>query len=145
MKNFVKLAVVAGLAFGALSVGSSEAKAGWGCYRPVSCYSPCRTNFSYGNWSCYSPSYSYSYVTPRYSCYSPYSYGSYSYSGWSYPSYSSCYSYAPATCYRSSYSPVYQAAYYAGNCGYGGFQSYGCGGYGGGCYAVPATYGSCGW
>ncbi len=56
MSRFVKLAVMpAVLLVGSLFVGSSEAKAGWGCYSPPPCYTPpCYTPPCYRP-PCYTP------------------------------------------------------------------------------------------
>ena len=141
MKGLIRIAAVTALAFGSLSSLSVEkAEAGWGCYRPVSCYSsPCYTqSFSYApSYGCVS-----SYAAPRFNCYAP----AISYSSWSCPTYRYGGSFATNySCYGGyGYSNFRTLGCYGGGSHFGGYGG-GYGGYGGGCYAVPATYGSCGW
>lgn len=137
MNRFTKMLLIVAIALGCLAMFSADsAEAGWfhggGCYRPS-----------------YSTSYRYvsSGYRPSYSCYS---------------------SYAVPAVYRSTCysSPSFYGGSYCGSYGgYGGYSPYAggygnfCGGYGGyqpltnyGCYsgmangyAVPVSYGYCGW
>jgi hypothetical protein len=123
--SLTKPLLVALVAVGGLSaLGTSEAEAGWYGRSYSSSYSHCNSTI-YSPVSAYcSPSYSYAPV--RYDC---------SYSSWQAPTY-----YSPVTI-RSPYS--YDCGGY-GNSGYNCYRGTGYG-YGGCGFAVPISYGQCGW